>query len=216
MDLKHKSISLADQIFEQLENDILSGKYKKGEVLTELKLCEELGVSRTPIREALHRLSAEHIIEDTQRGSVVLGISKEDLDDIFKIRLQLESIAAAECAKNITDDELKELLETVELQEFYIERQKPDNIKELDSRFHERIYKYTKSNIFYDVLLPLHHKTQKYRHIVVADQINAKTSAKEHRMIYNAIASRDEKAAAEIVRKHILNAQNRILGKEEL
>ena len=216
MDIKHRSISLADQIFEQLENDILSGKYKKGEVLTELKLSEELGVSRTPIREALHRLSAEHIIEDTSKGSVVLGISPEDLHDIFKIRLALEAMAAVECTKNITEEELKELLETVELQEFYIEKQKPDYIREMDSRFHERIYKFTKSNIFYDVLLPLHHKTQKYRHIVVADQTQATTSAKEHRMIYNAIASRDEKAVAEIVQNHILNAQSRILGKEDL
>ena len=216
MDIKHRSISLADQIFEQLENDILSGKYKKGEILTELKLSEELGVSRTPIREALHRLSAEHIIEDTSKGSLVLGISPEDLHDIFKIRIPLESMAAAECAKNITDDELKELLETVELQEFYITKHSPDNIREMDSKFHERLYKFTKSNIFYDVLLPLHHKTQKYRRIVVADHVNAETSAKEHRMIYNAIASRNEEKAAEIVKRHIINAQNRILGKEEL
>ena len=122
--IDHKNISLADQVYEVLETDILSGKYKKGEVLTELKLSEELGVSRTPIREALHRLSAEHIIEDTSKGSVVLGISPEDLHDIFKIRLALEAMAAVECTKNITEEELKELLETVELQEFYIEKQK--------------------------------------------------------------------------------------------
>ena len=63
---EHRSISLADQIFEKLEKDILTGKYAQGETLTETKLSEELGVSRTPVREALRRLSQEKLIKDTQ------------------------------------------------------------------------------------------------------------------------------------------------------
>ena len=74
----HKTISLADQVYEHLEADILMGKYQRGEVLTELKLCETLGVSRTPVREALRRLADEHIIEEGTRGCIVLGISKEN------------------------------------------------------------------------------------------------------------------------------------------
>ena len=113
---KHKSISLSEQIFEKLENDILIGKYSRGEVLTEVKLSEELGVSRTPIREALHRLAAEYIIEETSKGSVVIGISEADVKDIFDIRLKIEGLAAAACAKNITDEQLSELKETLDLQ----------------------------------------------------------------------------------------------------
>ena len=63
--LDHRTVSLADQIFEQLENDILSGKFERGEILTETKLSESMGVSRTPVREALRRLEQEHLIEDT-------------------------------------------------------------------------------------------------------------------------------------------------------
>ena len=70
--IEHKTISLADQVFEHLENDILSGKYQRGEILTESKLSAELGVSRTPIREALRRLEQEHIIEESGKGSVVI------------------------------------------------------------------------------------------------------------------------------------------------
>ena len=84
--IEHKTVSLADQIFEHLETDILSGKYQRGEILTEAKLCQELGVSRTPVREALRRLSQEHIIEESTKGSVVIGISERDLEDIFMIR----------------------------------------------------------------------------------------------------------------------------------
>ena len=77
--------SLADQVFEKLENDIVNGVYPRGEILTELKLVEQLGVSRTPIREALRRLVQERLIEETGKGSVVLGITTDDLVDIMNI-----------------------------------------------------------------------------------------------------------------------------------
>ena len=84
--MQHKTVSLADQVFEHLETDILSGKYARGEILTESKLSAELGVSRTPIREALRRLEQEHIIEESGKGSIVIGITENDLIDIFLIR----------------------------------------------------------------------------------------------------------------------------------
>ena len=74
--IQHKTVSLADQVFERMETDILSGKYQRGEILTESKLSAELGVSRTPIREALRRLEQEHIIEETGKGSLVLAEAK--------------------------------------------------------------------------------------------------------------------------------------------
>ena len=75
----HKPISIADQVFEKLERDILSGKYPQGEILSELRLSGELGVSRTPIREAIRRLEQERILEDSGHGLVVIGISREDI-----------------------------------------------------------------------------------------------------------------------------------------
>ena len=75
----HKPISIADQVFEKLERDILSGKYPQGEILSELRLSGELGVSRTPIREAIRRLEQERILEDSGHGLVVIGISRQDM-----------------------------------------------------------------------------------------------------------------------------------------
>ena len=72
--MEHKTVSLADQVFEHLETDILGGKYQRGDILTENKLSETLGVSRTPIREALRRLQQENLIVETGKGSLVLGI----------------------------------------------------------------------------------------------------------------------------------------------
>ena len=119
--LDHRTVSLADQVFEHLETDILSGKYQRGEILTESKLSAELGVSRTPIREALRRLEQEHLIEEAPKGSVVVGISEKDLGDIFMIRMKLEGQAAAMAAQNRTDEQLESLREAVEFQEFYLE-----------------------------------------------------------------------------------------------
>ena len=81
--LEHKTISLAEQVFERLERDILGGVYPRGALLTELGLGTDLGVSRTPIREALRRLEQEHIIEISQKGILVLGVSQKDLEDIL-------------------------------------------------------------------------------------------------------------------------------------
>ena len=81
---EHRTISIADQIFEQLERDILTGKYQRGEVLSELRLSAELGVSRTPIREAVRRLEQENIRKETGRGMVVIGISREDMLDTVR------------------------------------------------------------------------------------------------------------------------------------
>ncbi len=211
---KHKSISLSEQIFERLENDILIGKYSRGEILTEIRLSEELGVSRTPIREALHRLAAEHIIEETSKGSVVVGISESDVKDIFDIRLKIEGLAAAGCAKNITDEQLNELKEALELQEFYISRGNVDNIRIMDSRFHELLYEFCGSSVLRNVLVPLHRKTQKYRHVSVSDQTRAEVSLKEHKGIFEAIAKKDSAEAESRAVEHIDHAAGRILRKE--
>ena len=96
---EHKSISIADQIFEQLERDILTGRYPRGEVLSEMRLSTELGVSRTPIREAIRRLEQEHLLEESGRGMVVVGISREDMLDMYDIRVRIEGRAAARAAE---------------------------------------------------------------------------------------------------------------------
>ena len=80
--MDYKTVSLSDQVFEHLEENILSGVYQRGDIITEMQLCQELGVSRTPIREALRRLFQEHLIEDTPKGTMVLGITPKDFKDM--------------------------------------------------------------------------------------------------------------------------------------
>lgn len=212
--IEHKTISLADQVFDHLENDILSGKYQRGEILTESKLSAELGVSRTPIREALRRLEQEHIIEESGKGSVVIGINEKDLEDIFMIRKSLECQVAALAAKNRTEEQLKQLREALEFQEFYLNKKDPDQIKLMDSRFHETLYKLSGSTAFYDTLVPLHKKIQKYRRASVTNSSRAEASVAEHRKIYEAIESKNTTLAAKYASEHVENAYKHIMRKD--
>lgn len=212
--LEHKTISLADQVFEHIEKDILSGKYSRGEIITESKLSTELGVSRTPIREALRRLSQEHLIEESGKGSIVIGISEKDLEDIFLIRKQLECMAAAMAATNHSSEQLAELKETLELQEFYAEKEDTNHVKNMDNKFHRILYKLTGSTVFYDTLVPLHRKIQKYRKASLQSGSRAKASVLEHRKIYEAIASGNSELASANALEHIENAYNHIKGKD--
>ena len=208
--LDHKTVSLADQVFEHLETDILSGNYSRGEILTESKLSLELGVSRTPIREALRRLEQEHLIEETGKGSIVIGVTEKDLEDIYLIRGQLEGLVAAMAAKNATEEKVEALREALELQEFYLNKKDADRIKKMDNKFHHLVYKLTGSNVFYDTLVPLHRKIQKYCRASLQKPSRAKDAVLEHRKIYEAILAGDEKLASKYALEHIENAYNHI------
>ena len=213
----HKPISIADQVFEKLERDILSGKYPQGEILSELRLSGELGVSRTPIREAIRRLEQERILEDSGHGLVVIGISRQDMLDIYEIRLQLEGLAAKRAAASITDDvlsdeELMEMKEALDLQRFYIESEKEpgensDQIKNLDSRFHELLYNSCGSRPYADTLISLHKKIIKYRKASVTHHSRAVHALEEHTAIYEALAAHDGDRAAEASLRHVENAR---------
>ena len=210
----HRTVSLADQVFERLENDILSGKYAHGEVLTENKLVAELGTSRTPIREAIKRLEQEHIVAIDQRGIHILGVTPKDVADIFDLRIRIEGLAAERAAENITDEELAELKESLDLQEFYLMKHDAGRITFQDSRFHELIYKFSRSTVIRDTLFPLHNKTQKYRRALVQNKGRAAGSIEEHAAIYEAIAAHNGKLAAERMTEHVTHAKEHLLSEE--
>jgi len=206
-----KSISMADIVFERIEDAILSGEFAAGDVVSELKLCKMLDVSRTPVREALTRLRQEGLVKESGKGAIVVGVSKDDLFDIYDVRMRIEGLAAAKCASVITEEQLKELEETLELQEFYTAKNQPDSIKKLDSQFHEQIYSYCQSRTLETLLSELHRKVKRYRKTSVSNPERAVLAVKEHREIFEAIAAHNAALAEELVEKHIRNAKDSIL-----
>ena len=210
-----KTTSLADQVFERLENDIIQGTYAKGEILTELKLVEQLGVSRTPIREALRRLEQERLIYDSGKGSVVLGITEEDLLDIMNIRQQIEGLAAYYATVNMTEEGRAELAHIVDLQDFYYAKWDTEHLRKVDDEFHSVICRLSKRSVLTDTLLPLHRKTRRYRRIAMEDRERTAQTMKEHRQMYEAIVSGNAELAMELTTKHIKNAKIHMIGRDE-
>lgn len=210
---EYKSASLADQVFEKMENDIIHGNYAHGEILTELKLVEQLGVSRTPIREALRRLEQERLIEDTGKGSRVVGITEEDVLDIMNIRLHLEGLAAYYATVNMTYEGLQELGHIVDLQDFYFSKWDVERLRMADDEFHECICRLSKHSVIKDTLLPLHRKTRRYRKIAMEDRERAAKTLREHREIYNAIVAKNAELASQLSERHIEQAREHMLGR---
>ena len=206
-----KTASLADQVFEKLENDIIQGVYPKGEILTELKLVEQLGVSRTPIREALRRLEQERLIEDAGKGSKVLGITEDDLLDIMNIRERIEGLAAYYATINMTDEGRAELSHIVDLQEFYLNKNDPDHLRKVDDEFHDAICRLSKRTVITDTLIPLHRKTRRFRRIAMEDRERTTLTTQEHRGIYEAIMAGDALLAKKLTKAHIANAKDHMI-----
>ena len=210
----YKSTSLADQVFDKLENDIIQGIYKRGELLTELKLVEQLGVSRTPIREALRRLEQERLIEDTGKGSRVLGITKSDLEDIMNIRERIEGLAAYYATVNLTPDGLKELSHIVDLQEFYFSKKDKEHLRQVDDAFHDMICELSRRSVISDTLTPLMRKTRRYRRLAMDDWDRVPKTKQEHYEIYQAIASGNAELAQELTTAHIVHAKRHMIEGE--
>ena len=207
-----KTVSLADQVFEQLENDIIQGIYPRGEILTELKLAEQLGVSRTPIREALRRLEQERLISDAGKGSVGLGITEDDILDIMNIRQRLEGLAAYYATINMADEARAELAPIVDLQEFYYNKEDLDHLRQADDKFHDAICRLSGRTVIYDTLRPLLRKTRRYRRISMQSKDRVTNTMREHREIYEAIISGNADLAMELSSKHIEKAKQHMIG----
>ena len=207
-----KTVSLADQVYDRLENDIIQGIYAKGEILTELKLAEQLGVSRTPIREALRRLEQERLIADAGKGSRVLGISEDDVLDIMNIREHIEGLASYYATLNMTKEGLQELKHIIDLMDFYYDKWDVEHLRRADDDFHDAICRLSKRTVIKDTLVPLHRKTRRYRKIAMEDKARATCTLQEHHEIYDAIAAGDAEQARKLATDHIIKARAHMFG----
>lgn len=204
--------SLEESVYFTLEEEILSGKLKRGETLTEISLSRRLGVSRTPLRGALHRLAEEGLIEITpNRGATVVGVGREELIDIYKIRMRLEGLASAEAARRITPEDIEKLKESVELAEFYIKKQDAEHLKELDSQFHSIIYRASGNRLLYKTLSELHRNIHFYRKQSLAVPERLTRSIEEHKEILAAIERGDADEADRLTSEHIEAAMENLL-----
>ncbi|MGN0712509.1 MAG: GntR family transcriptional regulator [Anaerovoracaceae bacterium] len=208
--IDYKVVSLANQVYERIEESILNGVYAPGEILSENKLSADLGVSRTPIREALARLQADRLVDDSPSGTVVLGITQQDVDDMFAVKRRLEAMVTGQTAVKISEEGLARLKDILEQQEFYAGKGNTEKVRNLDTSFHDVIYSECGSRTFQAILSPLHHKLAKYRKASLEQDDRIFRSVEEHKAIFDAITEKDVKEVENLMQLHIGHAYDNI------
>ncbi len=203
-DQKKENKSLTSIIFDRIREDILNDQYVTGSKIVEAKLADELGVSRTPVREALKQLELDGLVENIpNRGVVVKGISKQDISDIYTIRQAIEGIAATWCIERITESELAELKGIFDLMEFYTTKKDIEKISELNTKFHEVIYHSTKSRYLEHVLRDFQIFIKSTRNKSLKTDGRLEEALIEHRIIIDAIIAKDVESAKAGIFDHV-------------
>jgi len=197
--------SLRGMVFTRLREDILSGKYEAGEELKEIAIGDELGVSRTPVREALRQLELEGLVKIIpNKGAYVAGISSKDVHDIYMIRSYLEGLCARWACENITQEQIDAIEEVIYLSDFHIKKKHFEQIVELDTKFHELLYASCGSKILGHLLRDYHQYVHSIRKITLSDPDRARNSNSEHTAILEAIRNRDADNAEKLAHEHII------------
>ncbi len=198
--------SLRGRVFHHMREDILSGKYKKDDELRENTIANELGVSRTPVREALRQLELEGLVKIVpNKSAVVTGFSAKDMHDIYIIRSYLEGLCAKLACENITEAQIEALEEIQYLFDFHTKKKHFEQLVELDDRFHDIIYEASNSRMLTHVLVDYHHYVGRIRKVSLSNEERAEYCSKEHNAILEALRQRDGDKAEQLAHQHILN-----------
>ncbi|MDA8235801.1 MAG: GntR family transcriptional regulator [Clostridia bacterium] len=203
---------LREIVFESLREAIINGNLKPGERMMEIQLAEEMGVSRTPVREAIRKLELEgFVVMVPRKGAYVAGISIKDIADVFEIRAALESLAAGLAAERITEEELESLERSLVKVAEATEANDLESIINMDTDFHEILYKASRNERLVQIISNLREQIQRFRTASLAHPGRMKFALDEHKQIVEAISQRDVEGARNLAREHIENAENSML-----
>ena len=199
-------LPLRDVVFNTLREAILKGDLKPGERLMELQLASKLGVSRTPIREAIRMLEQEGLAVTTPRkGAEVAKMTLKDMEDVLEIRDALDELAVRIACQKISDEQLKQLEDMKELFEKSTQTGNVKKIAEADVTFHDVIYEATGNPKLVTLLNNLREQVYRYRVEYIKDPKNYPTLIAEHEAILESLKNRDVKDAVEAMHVHVAN-----------
>jgi len=205
-------LPLRDVVFNTLREAILKGELKPGERLMELQLAAKLGVSRTPIREAIRMLEQEGLaVTIPRKGAEVAKMTEKDMEDVLQIREALDELAAKIACEQISEEQLEELVAT--MHEFE-ESTKTDNVKkiaEADVKFHDIIYQSTGNPKLVNMLNNLREQMYRYRVEYLKEGETRDVLVKEHEELTKAIRERDVERAKQLSFQHIENQRMAIM-----
>lgn len=203
---------LRELVFETLREAIIDGELPPGERLMEIQVAEELGVSRTPVREAIRKLELEGLVAMIPRkGAYVAGLSMKDVIEVFEIRAALEGLAASLAAERATDEELEDLERQLVRTTNLIDASDLNGMVEIDTDFHSLLYTVSRNNRLAQIINNLREQIQRFRQTSLSFPGRMKEALEEHREIVEAVSSRDPELARRLAQEHIENAENSMM-----
>lgn len=203
---------LREVVCESLREAIRNGVLKPGERIMEIQLAEELGVSRTPVREAIRKLELEgYVVMMPRRGTYVANMSIRDINEIFEIRTALESLSNGLAAEHITDEELEHLQRLLVIIGGYIKDGNIEKIVETDIEFHDLMYHAARNQRLVGIISNLRDQLTRFRTLSMSYPGRLEATLDEHKSIVEAIANGDRKAASKAAEQHMENSEKTLL-----
>lgn len=204
--------SLGEHVFDSLKQAIIKGNMSPGEWLVESHIAETLGISRTPVREAIHKLERERLIERQPRGGfTVLGLNRDDIEETFGIRAVLEGYAARLAAIKHDKEELESLESKIEEFEKCLENKQLNKLTQINTEFHDLLYALSKSPKLIHLINSLRDQIFRFRQMILKEAKMAKVSNEDHKQMLKFIRRRDANGVELLVRDHILRGQEVVL-----
>lgn len=204
---------LREVIFNTIREAIIVGELKPGERLMEVQLAEKMGVSRTPVREAIRKLELEGLVEMIPRkGAHVAEVSVKDIMDVLEVRASLDGLATALAAERITEDEIKELNHVCTQFANYVEKENLQGSIKKDVEFHDIIYRSSRNDKLMQIANNLREQVQRFRVIYIKGYNTPKNIVAEHMDIIKAITEKDAEKARNFANEHIKKQEEAIIG----
>jgi len=203
---------LREEVYESLKKSILHGKLKAGQRLIEEQLAHQIGISRTPVREAFHKLERDDLVSRLPKGGfAVREFTKEDVEEIFGIRIALESYAAYLAAIHITEDRISTLEKKAKESENALETGEDEKAVQLHTEFHDFLYKSCKSKKLIEMINNFRDYFYRYRSPLLHAPEGFKTSTSDHQRMIEAMRKKNPKLVESLVRNHLERGREIVL-----
>jgi len=207
-----KKKPLREEVYESLRKSILHGKLKPGQHLIEGQLAGQAGISRTPVREAIHKLERDELLTRLPKGGyAVTEFTKEDVEEIFRIRSALESYAAYLATLHMAPDKISVLEDKLRESEGALEKGDADKAVQLNTEFHDVLYKSCKSKKLVEMINTFRDYFYRYRSALLHIENGIRISNEDHRQMLEAMKRKKPRLAERLVRKHLERGKDLVL-----
>lgn len=207
-------LPLRDVVFNTLRQAILTGELKPGERLMEIHLANRLGVSRTPIREAIRKLELEGLVTMIpRRGAEVAQITEKSMKDVLEVRRTLDALSAELACERISSEEEEALKKACQAFEDAVKTKDTKAIAKADVAIHDIIAEATGNQRLIQLINNLAEQMYRYRFEYIKDATQHERIIQEHRIIYESIVNKDKEAASKMAKTHIDNQEKAVIAR---